>query len=60
MQKSLIAMEDSDKLAEVDYEPPDFTEGTDYYSKFRMSFVENERILNEIQELATDNQQVIN
>ena len=48
MRKSTIALEDDSNFLEIVYDPPAFERGTDYYSKFWTSFVENERILGEI------------
>ena len=55
MRRSTIALEDDANFLEVVYEPPVFKQGKDYYSKFWTSFVENERILGEIQDIAKDN-----
>ena len=55
MRRSTIALEDDQNFVEIVYEPPAFQRGTDYYSKFWTSFVENERILGEIQSIAQDN-----
>ena len=52
MRRSTIALEDDSNFLEVVYEPPVFQRGEDYYSKFWTSFVENERILGEIQDIA--------
>ena len=59
-QPSRIALEDSNNFQEVEYNPPDFEPDTNYYSKFWGSFLDNEKVLNEIQDVANDNQQIVN
>ena len=59
-QPSRIALEDSNSFQEVEYNPPDFEPDCNYYSKFWASFLDNEKVLNEIQGVANDNQHILN
>lgn len=52
LKKSTIAMEDSSQFAQIDYSPPPFKSDTNYYSLFWRSYVQNEKILSEIQEVS--------
>jgi hypothetical protein len=42
------------------YKPPKFDSNTNYYNLFWRSFLQNENILNEIQNVASENLQVLN
>ena len=55
MKNSTIALEDEQHEQEIVFEPPQFDRDSDYYSKFWSSFVQNEKILNSIQNLASEN-----
>ena len=52
MKKSTIALEDDQDFHEIVFDPPNFERGHDYYSMFWSSFVENEKILTSIQDIA--------
>lgn len=59
MRRSTIALEDESNFLEIVYDPPNFDRNSDYYSKFWTSFVENEKILGEIQSIAQNNLQAL-
>ena len=42
------------------FNPPLFSYNGDYFNKFWSSFVENEKILNEIQDVSQENQRSLN
>ena len=51
---------DAGSDVDLTYEPPVFEYTEDYFSKFWTSFVDNEKILNEIQDVAQENQRSLN
>ena len=59
-QRSNIAVENDNKLNELVYEPPAYNPKEDYFAKYWTSFVSNERVLNEIQEVSMENQRSLN
>ena len=48
LRNSTIALEDNDEYHDILFDPPPFDSGKNYYNMFWGSFIENERILNEI------------
>lgn len=72
-QRMASRMEESDYLSERDiefedssdndiihYEPPPYDLSKNYYSMFWVSYLENEKILNQIQEVASENMKTLN
>lgn len=60
MKQSQITLEDASREVDLSHEPPAFEYTEDYFNKFWTSFVDNEKILNEIQDVATENQRSLN
>ena len=60
MKRSTIALEDATNFDEIEYEPPEFDSEKNYYSMFWSSMLNNEKIMNEIQDVASDNLRTLN
>ena len=60
MKRSTIALEDEEDFNEIEYEPPLYKADKDYFAKYWTSFIENERVLTEIQDTATENLRSLN
>ena len=60
MKQSTIALEDEEDFNEIQYEPPLYNAEKDYFAKYWTSFIENERVLTEIQDTATENLRSLN
>ena len=60
MKQSTIALEDEENFNEIQYEPPLYNATKDYFAKYWTSFIENERVLTEIQDTATENLRSLN
>ena len=55
-----MTLEEASQDADMSYDPPVFEYKEDYFNKFWTSMVDNEKILNEIQDVAQENQQSLN
>lgn len=60
LRNSTIALEDNDEYQDIFFDPPPYDGDKNYYHMFWGSFIENERILNEIQDVSNDNLQNLN
>lgn len=57
---SKIVLEDRSDLQTIKYEPPEFNPNDNYYQKFWLNYLENEKVLSQIQEVSSDNLKVLN
>jgi len=48
-------LEDSSNFQEIVYDPPEYNINTNYFGLYWQSFVDNERILNQIQDVNNEN-----
>ena len=60
MKQSTIALEDEEDFNEIEYQPPLCNAEKDYFAKYWTSFIENVRVLTEIQDTATENLRSLN
>ena len=60
MKRSQIALEDATNIQEINYEPPEYDENQNYYSLFWSSLLNNEKMMTEIQDVASDNLRTLN
>lgn len=59
-KNSIVALEEGSHLVEIPYEPPEYDQEKNYFSLYWSSLVQNEQVLNDIQEVATENHQTLN
>lgn len=60
MSEQDISFEDSSDGGVLHYEPPPYDRRTNYYSLFWVSYLDNEKILHDIQEVAAENMKMLN
>ena len=52
--------DDENDFEEIEYEPPAYQLGTNYYNLYWKKFTENERIMGEVQNISLENEQIQN